>query len=615
MGQLKRLYPYLKPHYSAIALALVCLALSGITGGAFLLLMERVLTPMFESKAPEAQRLRELHLFTLLVLGVALLRAFVDFGQVYLTQRVGQSVLAGLRANLFGHFQALSVGFFEKQRTGDLLSRMTNDLTALQTAMTLAVRTAIAAPIEVVVALGIMFHFNWRLSLFVFLILPPVAFLVNRAGTRVKRAVTLQQEQLGALVNYLQEKIAAMRLIQTFGTKAHEIALFEEVNDETYRRTMKPIRIQATFAPLIEFVGMLGVVGSLWFGARDVIGGRMEAAALLPFLFAVHRVAMQGKALANLNLIIKTADAAASRLFEMIDTQPDIRDAPDAMDLNEKEVHGHLVFDNVRFSYDGNDEVLNGISFEIKPGEVVALAGLSGSGKTTISNLVPRLYDPTGGRVMLDGHDLRDVSQQSLRDHIGAVPQHTTLFDGNIRDNIAYGRPNASREEIVEAARRANADGFIRDSLPEGYDTPVGERGGRLSGGQQQRIAIARALLRDPRLLILDEATSSLDAQSEGLIQEAFATLMKGRTTLIIAHRFSTIQNANRILVLDKGRIAESGTHTELLAEKGLYYRLYQMQAFASRQHESEGESESDQNDEQQDFHDASQPALLPALQ
>jgi len=285
-------------------------------------------------------------------------------------------------------------------------------------------------------------------------------------------------------------------------------------------------------------------------------------------------------------LLVSSADAAAARIFEFFDERPQVQDAPDAIDLSKREVKGHLRFENVRFVYPGDDrEVLQDVSFEIKPGEVVALAGLSGSGKTTIASLLPRLYDPTGGRITLDGLDLRDVSLQSLRDLIGAVPQDTTLFHGTLRDNIAYGSEGATLEQIVAAARRAHADEFIR-TLPGGYDSPVGERGHGFSGGQKQRLAIGRALLRDPKLLILDEATSALDAESEGLVQDALAELMKGRTTLIIAHRFSTIINADKILVMDQGRIIESGTHAQLLSRQGQYWRLYQMQAFQNKRGE-----------------------------
>lgn len=610
MSNVKRLAGYLKPHRATLALAMLCMILSGCLSAAFLFLFEHVLRQILSASSPETllenlktaiaggatdartgAQVREyfqgprppidlarLNWFMLVVLAWALARVSVDFAMTYLTQRTGQRVLAGLRADLFAHFQSLSVGFFESRRTGEIMSRMTNDLTALQTVLTVAVIAAIRAPVEAIGSLAYMFYRDWQLSLGVLLILPPIAFLINRAGTRIRRAATALQSQLAELTNYLQEKISAMRLIQTFGTRDHEIELFNRVNDDAYTKTMKPIRIQASLAPTIEFVGYFGVLILLWFGARR----GMNPDALLVFLFAMHRAAMNLKAVASLNNMLKGAESSAERLFEMLDTQPEVRDAADALDLKKQGVQGHLRFENVRFAYGDAPEVLHDISFEIKPGEAVALAGLSGSGKSTIAALVPRLYDPTAGRVTLDGFDLRAVTMQSLRAHIGAVLQETTLFHGTIRDNIAYGRPDATFDEVLQAARDAHADEFVR-KMPQGYDTPIGERGGKLSGGQRQRLAIARALLRDPKLLILDEATSALDAESESLVQDALAKLMKGRTTLIIAHRFSTIQNADRILVLDSGRIVETGTHPQLLSARGLYYRLYQMQSFVAR--------------------------------
>jgi subfamily B ATP-binding cassette protein MsbA len=510
-------------------------------------------------------------------------RALADFGREYFIQRVWQRILARLRLDLFAHFQNLSVGFFEKRRTGELMSRMTNDLNALQSIMTDALITIVRAPIEVVVSIGFMFIVSWQLSLVILLILPPIAWMVNRAGNKMRKATKELQEQTAEVTHYLQEKIGAMRLVQTFGLRDYEVQHFGVVNQAAYRRSMKPIRIQAVLGPSIDFIAYLGVVLVLWVSVRNGVG----FASLGAFLFAMHRASGQMRSLANLNNTLKKGQAAADRLFELLDEKPQIVDAPNAIDLRERKVEGHLFFDNVRFSYDGEHEVLKGVSFEIRPGEVVALAGLSGSGKTTISSLVPRLYDPTSGRVLLDGIDLRDVQTLSLRAHIGAVPQETTLFHGTIRDNISYGSPDATLDEIINAAQKAHADEFIR-KLEDGYDTAIGERGSLLSGGQRQRIAIARALLRNPRILILDEATSALDAESEQLVQDALGTLMAGRTTLIIAHRFATIWRADKILVMEEGNVIEEGTHQELLARQGQYFRLYQMQAFMDKQQQEE---------------------------
>ena len=606
MKNLRRIYAYLQPHRGAVVLSIICMIASGLLTLAFFVLFQNVLSGIMHVAKPEqilkgAQELlnhgasdaqigaqvraasnqpldrsvmlQQLNWFMVVVILWAIARVVVDFTMQYLTQRTGQLALAQLRLDLFAHFQRLSISFFESRRTGDIMSRLTNDLGALQTVLTIAVIAAIRAPVEALGSLGFMFYTNWKLSLFVFLILPPMALLINRAGQRIRRATAALQAQLGELTNYLQEKIAAMRLIQTFGTRDYEIARFAEVNEEAYRRTMKPIRIQASLGPSIEFTGYMGVFAVLWFGARS----GMAPEDLLVFLFAMHRAAMNFKAVASLSNMFKSADAAADRLFEMLDAQPEVVDAPDATAVQADDVRGYLRFENVRFGYDKAHEILHGVNFEIAPGEVVAIVGQTGSGKSTIASLVPRLYDPNGGRVTLDGRDLREITLDSLRACIGAVPQDITLFHGSIRENIAYARPEATREEIERAAQLAHADEFIL-AQPNGYDTQIGERGTKLSGGQRQRLAIARALLRDPKILLLDEATSSLDANTEALVQDALETLMRGRTTLVIAHRFSTIQNADRILVLEQGRVVESGRHQELLDAGGLYAHLYQRQ-------------------------------------
>ena len=593
MHNLKRLWPFIRAQKSALWLGILCAALSGLFNGLFLWMAKEVLSPALDaSTLSTAQRLHRLNVMVALILIVALARLGADAGKIYILQRTGQRILARLRESLFGHLSTLSINFFERKRTGEVMSRLTNDIGALQTVLTTAVISFVSAPIDLLFSIGLMLHWNWRLTLFVVVLLPPIAFAIARAGRNIKGAVRELTDKNAGLTDYLQEKIGAMRLIQTFGTNRFEVGQFERVNDATFRATMGPIRIHSTLAPLIEMIGLSAIVIALWFGSRDIIDGKMQAAALLSFLLAIHRTAMNAKAMANLNLLVSSADAAAARIFEFFDERPQVKDAPDAVDLAQRKVEGHVRFEKVRFSYpDDEREILREVSFEIKPGQVVALAGLSGSGKTTIASLLPRLYDPTNGRITLDGLDLRDVSLQSLRDLIGAVPQDTTLFHGTLRDNISYGSEGKSLDQIVEAARRAHADEFIR-TLPGAYDSPVGERGHGFSGGQKQRLAIARALLRDPKLLILDEATSSLDAESEGLVQDALAELMRGRTTLIIAHRFSTIVNADLILVMDQGQIIESGTHAQLLARQGQYWRLYQMQAFQNKRGDVENEEE-----------------------
>ena len=589
MDNLKRLLPYLMPHRSMVILAVLLTALSGGMAAGFIFLVQKVVQPIIENAAiPAEKRLSDLNFWVVVILLFSATKVAVGFGQQYLTQRTGQRVLFKLREDLFAHFQSLSVAFFERKRTGEIMSRLTNDVSSLQSILTSAVTTVAGGPIALVGYISAMAYLNWQLSLFVLVVLPPVAWLIGRGGRRIREATRKLQQQNAVLTNYLQEKIAAIRLIQTFGTQNYENSLFRATNDAAYRATMTPIRVQATLAPTIEFIGMAGVVASLWFGGRFVIDGDMKGGALVAFIVAMNGAATQAKSLGNLNLTLKSAEAAAARLWEVFDAKPEITNAPGAVVLNKPAVAGRIAFEGVRFAYEDGPEVLHGISFEIQPGQMLALAGLSGCGKTTIAALLPRLYDPTGGRITLDGRDLRDVDVQSLRDLIGAVPQEITLFHGTVRENIAYGTPGATLEQIVEAARRANADEFIR--AKGGYEAPIQEGGVGFSGGQRQRLAIARALLRDPKLLILDEATSALDPESEGAVQDALAELMKGRTTLVIAHRFSTIVDADQILVMDQGNIIERGTHAGLLGQKGQYWKLYQMQAFQAKRGEIEAQ-------------------------
>jgi subfamily B ATP-binding cassette protein MsbA len=372
-----------------------------------------------------------------------------------------------------------------------------------------------------------------------------------------------------------EEAISAVRVVKAFGREPYETQRFSHAAQDTFLVSLRLARIRATFGPLIGLMFFFALAGILWFGSQEVSAGRLNAGDLVAFLLYGGIIAGGISGLASIFTQFQQAVGATKRLFEILDTVPDVRDAPDAKVAGR--VQGRITFDNVSFSYENNVEVVSDISIDIAPGEILALVGPSGAGKSTLFNLIPRFYDPSKGAVTLDGTDLRDLTVDSLRGNIAIVPQDTQLFSGSIRENIAYGRLDASDEEIVAAAKAANAHDFI-EKLPAGYATVVGERGTKLSGGQRQRVAIARAILKDPRILLLDEATSALDSESEGQVQEALGRLMQSRTTIIIAHRLSTVQVAHRIAVLEKGRLVELGTHDELMALQGLYYKLYSLQ-------------------------------------
>jgi len=597
MHVLKLLYKLLHPQRRRVHLLLLVIALVTVTEVALpglLAALIKVLSadegsvdlkyaflrPVAESldrffaTTPEARR-RALLVLAAVIVGMALVRGALEYWRIYLGQYIGGRALIDLRMQVFERLQKLSLSFHESQRVGDLMSRLTVDVALVQQLIAADMTQYLTAPAVVAVGLTAMFVINWKLTLLVLVFSPITAMVVGRTGRRIRRLTRLQQDLIGDLNARLHERLASMRIIQSFTREEYEVEQFRGINESTFGAVIRVARLGALTPQVIEFLSMLVFVAIAAYAGVLVIGKHISFPGLMGYFALMQRVGVYFVKFGGLHLRVQQSLGALGRVGDVVNREPDIQEAPDAEAL--PVVEGRIAFEDVSFRYGGGEEVLLGVTLEVEPGEVVALVGPSGAGKTSLANLIMRFYDPTEGRVAVDGHDLRQVTLHSLRSQIGLVPQETVLFGGTIGDNIRYGKVEASDDEVVAAATAANADQFIGE-LPRGYETEVGERGVKLSGGQRQRIAIARALLKDPRILILDEATSSLDAESEALVQEALERLMEGRTTLVIAHRLSTIRNADRIVVLGDGRIVEQGKHEELLAHKGLYSRLYGIQ-------------------------------------
>lgn len=519
----------------------------------------------------------QLNLLVIFFFALYIFKGIFYYGQAYLLAYVGQRVVSQLRRELYSHIQRMSLGFYQRVQVGELVSRLTNDIQVTENSIVLALPGLISQPLTILGSVAMLFYIHWKLALFSLAVLPLVALAINKFSKRIRNTSRKIQTSLSSITTIITENFSAIRIIKAFSKEVDEITRFNQAVSLNFEAGMKNVQIMATMTPVIEMFAAIGGVAFFWYGGMEVINGNLNTGDLVGFITYLGILAKPLSLISRDLTLLQRASGALERIFEMFDQREIIEEREDALGL--EHVKGEVEFRNVSMSYtaDQNAEVLHNICLKVKPGHSVAFVGESGAGKTTLVNLVPRFYDPVSGKITLDGYDLRDLTLKSLRKQIAIVPQESVLFQGTVAYNIAYVKPEATMEEIVLAAKYANADQFIQQ-LAEGYQTMVGERGQTLSGGQRQRIAIARAILADPKILILDEATSALDSASEALVKDALNKVMCKRTTFIIAHRLSTVINADLIIVLDQGRIVEQGTHEQLLLEQGYYFRLYQAQ-------------------------------------
>jgi subfamily B ATP-binding cassette protein MsbA len=578
-NQINKLMRYLVHYWKQMAIAATSLTIWSLIGLALPWAIQTLVDSFFIT-----HNLAQLDNITFWLLILFLIQAVIGFVQNYLLIYVAQRVIADLRMDIQEHMLWLPLGFFSNSRVGELVSRVTNDVAVIQQALTEVPISMLRQVVTIAGGLVLMLILNWQMTLFVFLLAPFLVVTGIAFGQRLERISVLVQDRLATATSVLEEAISGIRVVKSFTKEKYEQKRFADRIEETFQTVMKRTQLRAAFLPIVSMLGLFTVIAILWFGGRQVIIGNLTPGKLVSFLIYMMMVAAPIGEFAGQYSQLKEASGASTRIFEILETRAEPVSNKNLKPL--PRVNGYVSFKDINFSYEpGGELVLKNINLEIKPAQIVAIVGPSGVGKTTLVNLIPRFFDPSSGHIEIDGININDVDLRSLRAQIGLVPQETFLFGGTIRENIAYGRPNAKMVDIERVAKAAYAHNFIK-SLPDGYDTASGERGIKLSAGQRQRIAIARALLKDPRILILDEATSALDTESEHEVQDALDILMKGRTTFVIAHRLSTIQNADRILVLNEGKISEDGSHKELMAKRQMYYRLWSLQFADNPNHE-----------------------------
>jgi subfamily B ATP-binding cassette protein MsbA len=571
MNILWRIVSYLRDYRLRLLIAFLCSAGVAALQGVNAWLVKPVLDDIFIARNQEL-----LVLLPLIILGVAILKAFFSYGQSYLMGYVGQWLVADVRQQLFIHIVRLPIRFHDANTSGRLMARVISDVNEMANAIPSVLKDVFQQGLTFVALISVAFYQNWKLATVVLVVLPFSGYVLVRLGKRIRRLSKKGQESIGSMASVLKEAFSGIKIVKAYGQEEKEAERFSALNKTFRTAKVKSSQASAMASPLLEVIGVCGVAFIIWYGGGLVITGEMKPGEFFSFLTAMFMAYGPVRKMSAANVAVQRALAGAQRVFSVLDLESEL--SKDGGKQSLPPIKNQLEFSNVSFSYEGaQDPSLDRINLTVRVGEVVALVGASGSGKTTLVSLVPRFYRPTEGQVTIDGMDIRLVDRSSLRRQIGIVSQETVLFDDLIRHNIAYGRPDATEEQIIEAARAAYAWEFI-ERLPQGLDTFVGENGLKLSGGQRQRLAIARAILRDPPILILDEATSALDSESEKLVQQALANLMKDRTTLVIAHRLSTVQHADRLVVMQRGRIEEIGTHAELLEKGGLYTRLYQTQ-------------------------------------
>ena len=592
MNLYRRLLELVKPYWTKLAFAMVCMVFVSFLTAAQAFLVKPALDGVFlkTEQIPQSVKniILQLHLDSLLlkkgmemllILPIVIILLFLfkgifEYGQAYLMNYVGLRIVADIREKLYNHLQILSLSFFTKTPTGILISRITNDVNLIQGSVSNAITGLLKDVFTVLGLIAVVFYRDWKLGIIALLIFPLSIIPIKEFGKRLRKFSRKSQQRMGSITTFLHETIAGNRIVKAFNMEEYEKRRFAEENNRFFKIVLKRVKIRAFSHPLMELLGGIAVAIIIWVGGYRVIRGELTPGAFFSFMTALFMLYAPIRDLNKVNLEVQEGLAAAIRVFELLDTAPEIEDEEGAIPL--PPVSEVVKFQNVSFKYD-EEIVLKDIALYVKVGEVIALVGMSGAGKTSLVNLLPRFYDVNKGQILIDGHDIRKVTIKSLRDQMALVTQQTILFNDTARNNIAYGSLKCSDQEIIEAAKAANAHDFIQ-RLPQGYETIIGEQGVKLSGGERQRLSIARALLKNAPILILDEATSSLDSDSETEVQKALEELMRGRTVFVIAHRLSTIRNAHRIIVLSDGQIVEEGTHEELIALGGEYRRLYDLQ-------------------------------------